>query len=135
MKLKWIILVLLLCLCAAHIATAEQPIIRAEQTKECLDYSLEYQSSNPEWGILLISDNYWFKGLGHYVNYQISAEKVLFIHDDMTGADYSAWGWQYNGEYSFTQYHKYYHFFVNGEEPTRRFRFMKPNAMEVYNAL
>ena len=135
MKLKLIFIGLLLILVSAHIATAEPIIIRADQTKDCLDYSLEYQVSNPEWGILLISDNYWFRGLGHYVNYQIDENKDLHIHDEMYNLDWSGRGWQYSGEYSFTYSHKYYHFFVNGNEPQRRVGFMKPNAMEVYNAL
>ena len=134
MKKSFLIIGFILLLLSVHIANAEQNIIRDDQQKECLDYALEYQSLNPEWSILLISDNYWFRGLGHYVNYQIDENKVLYIHDGMTGADYSAWGWQYNGEYSFTQYHQYYHLFVN-EEPQRRFRFMRPNAMEIYETL
>ena len=133
MKLKLINLGLLFILLAAHIATAAPTIIRSD-SKDCLTLSLEYQSENPEWGILLISDNYWFRGLGHYVNYQFDDDKDIHIHDEMYNLNWSGRGWQYSGEYSFTTGHQYYHFFID-ETPTRRFTFMKPNAMEVYNEL
>lgn len=95
----------------------------------CFDYAMNYSQMNPEWGIVLVSDHPRFRGVGnsHFVNYQID-EGILYIYDSESGFTARHLNWW---DDSFT----YYHFYMNGEVPTRYFRYELPNAMEVYNAL
>ena len=131
MKTRLIIIGLLLILVSANIASAEKyNIIRAEQ-KECLDYALEYQSNNPEWGIVLISKNPGFQGWGHYENFLIDENQILYLHDSKWNQTMGVGGWQYVENYPGVDY---YYFFINGEIPQRWFKGSKTsNALEVYH--
>ena len=101
--------------------------------KDCLDYALEYQASNPDWGIVLVSRNTRFQGMGHFINYRIDENKDIHFHDEMYNLDYSARGWQYEDYCSGCQY---YYFYIDNEIPRKRFSGFKfSNAMEVYNEI
>ena len=132
MKLIHYILLLMFVLLSASIATADQNIIRAD-VKDCLDYAIEYQSSNPEWGIVLVSHNTRFQGMGHFVNYYIDVNKDIHFHDEMYQIDYSARGWQYE---DYCDGCEYYYFYIDGETPRKRFAGFKfSNSQEVFNEL
>ena len=102
----------------------------------CFDYSMDRTRQNPEWGIVLISTNPKFEGYksgdNHFVNYKINDDKSLLINDEFLQNEYTARGWQYD-----TQAFDYYHFYIDGEIPTRAWarNALKPNAEVVYSAL
>lgn len=94
----------------------------------CFDYSMNYSHHNSEWGVLLISKYPRFMGLGedisHFVNYQISSEGILSIYDGCSGNHVCTYD--------------YYHFYIDGEKPTRYYNFqnqfqIRPNAELVYD--
>lgn len=97
----------------------------------CFDYAMHYSQDNPEWGIVLISDHPRFRGNGnsHFVNYQIH-DDILFLYDADKDSEYYNLGWQYD-TFTFERYH----FFIDGEIPTRHAKYRLPNAELVYNAL
>ena len=97
----------------------------------CFDHAMHYSQDNPEWGMVVISSHPQFRGIGnsHFVNYQIH-DGLLYLYDAEINHRYYAIGWQYDS-YTFD----YYHFYVDGEIPTRYFRYKLPNAEDVYNAL
>lgn len=103
----------------------------------CFDHSMNYSHHNPEWGMLLISKHPRFMGLGedisHFVNYQISSEGVLSIYDGCSGNHIWVFGWEDD-----VCTHDYYHFYIDGEKPTRYYNFqnqfqIRPNAELVYD--
>jgi len=102
----------------------------------CFDYSIKLNRVDPAWGIVLISHNPKFEGYAygdnHMVNYKINVDKSLLIHDELLQREYIVSGWEYDSD-TFD----YYHFYINGEVPTRTWtrNAIKPNAGVVYNAL
>ena len=96
----------------------------------CFDYSIEFTQQNPDWGLVVISDDSRFYGDNHLVDYKITDDKKLLIHDELSCIERSVTGWQY--EYTGLDY---YHFYINGEQPTRQYQNMLPNAEAVYNEL
>lgn len=99
---------------------------------DCFDHSMNYSLHNPEWGMVCISSNKFFKGRNHVVNYQINySDNTLIIHDSLLENDYIIEGWEYD---SCT--HDYYHFYIDSERPTRYYNRgnlkIRPNAEEVY---
>lgn len=98
----------------------------------CFDYAMHYSQDNPDWGVVLISDHPQFRGMGnsHFVNYKILYNSELILYDVESGRTSRYCNWQYDS-YTFD----YYHFYVNGEIPTRHFKYKLPNAEAVYNAL
>ena len=93
----------------------------------CVDYSIKLNRLNPQWGMVVISDNLRFQGMNHLVNYKITDEGFLFIHDELLMIEYTISGWEYDdGPFD------YYHFYIDNEIPTRHYRYLLPNAEEVY---
>jgi len=109
-------------------------VVPPEDLWSCFDYAMHYSQDNPDSGIVLISSHPRFRGIGnsHFVNYQINDKKQLIIygHDHENTITKVIDGWQYD---TFT--HQHYHFYLNGEIPTRYFSYKLPNAVAVYNAL
>ena len=99
----------------------------------CFDHSMNYSLHNPEWGMVLISSHPRFRGKNHVVNYKINySDNSLIIHDEFLKNDYIIRGWEYD---SCT--FDYYHFYIDGERPTRYHNWVnsmhiRPNAEEVY---
>jgi len=132
-NLIFIVICAILCLGHIGVASAGQYdyVVPPAELWGCFDYAMHYSQGNPDWGIVLISDHPRFKGIGnsHFVNYQIY-DKTLVIYDAEKGSYSYLLGWQYD---TFT--FDYYHFYVNGEIPTRYLGYKLPNAEAIYNAL
>ena len=117
-----------------------EPIIETEYPEHwtCFDHAVYWSEKYPGWGMVLMSKNPKFEGYNfgdnHLVNYKILPDKTLLIHDGTrkTDKDYLVAGWEFD---SCT--FEYYHFYVNGEVPTRTWTggVMYPNAEAVYNAI
>lgn len=94
----------------------------------CFDYTVEYNRQYPEWDMVVISDNQWFQGTNHLVNYKINEDRTLLIHDEYLLIEYEIGGWEYDdGPFD------YYHFYINNETPSRNYRYLTPNAEKVYS--
>lgn len=106
-------------------------VIPPENLWSCFDYSMDFSRNNPDWGIVLISTHPQFRGMGnsHFVNYQIVGDSLLVREND-SDWEYLIDKWQYD-----TCTFEYYHFYVNGEIPTRYFKYKLPNAEAMFNAL
>jgi len=98
----------------------------------CFDYAMHYSQDNPEWGVVLLSNNPRFKlyANNHYLNYKILDTGELNLYDVESGRLSRHWGWQYD-----TVTFDYYHFYAFGETPTRQHSYKLPNAEAVYNAI
>ena len=99
----------------------------------CFDHAMYWSAKYPDWGMVLISKNPNFEGYkfgdNHLVNYKILPDKTLLIHDGTkkTDKDCLVSGWEYDSD-TF----EYYHFYVDGEVPTRTWIKLYPNAEAVY---
>jgi len=111
--------ILLLALCSPTGAVSVVPVSQDHYT--CYDYSVKFAENNTGWGIVTVSDNQWFKGTTHTVNYKIVTDNILQIHDGMRNADYLVGGWEKQG---------YYHFWVN-ETPRRNYHIMQDNRQKL----
>jgi hypothetical protein len=86
----------------------------------CYDYSVNFAKENPEWGIVSMSTNMWFKGTSHMVNYKIiDGGDSLLIHDGLYRTEYEIYNFRYAG---------YYHFCFKNETPVRYYRVMRDNS-------
>jgi hypothetical protein len=86
----------------------------------CYDHSVNFSKENPEWGMVTMSNNQWFRsnaGVSHMVNYHIIDNETLLIHDGLYKNDYVLASWQLQG---------YYHFWIN-ETPVRNYVVMQDN--------
>jgi hypothetical protein len=102
-------------------ASAVQKIPMSRDHWTCTDYSLDYQISHPDFGILTLSHNPLFRGVSHMVNYKIiNNGKTLLIHDGLKNSDYRFDGWYKSDDY--------YHFWINGEKPVRTYSFLRDNS-------
>lgn len=87
----------------------------------CYDYSVNYSEQNPDWGVVTLSPNQWFRGqenVNHIVNYRFVDENIVEIHDGFWGIDY---------ELNLTERENYYHFWTEGT-PTRRWMVLQDNT-------
>lgn len=100
-------------------AQAVQVIPKAQDDFTCFDYSIAYAKENPDWGIVTISDNQWFWGLSHMVNYQFTENNTLMIHDGLYQYDYELYDWQ--GV-------QFYHFWLENEIPCRDYKVLQDNS-------
>lgn len=83
----------------------------------CYDYAKNYTEVNPEWGRVTISENMYFRGTSHLVNYKVLNNDTLLIHDGMRDSDYILAGWKNGG---------FYHFWID-ETPVRNYSIMRDN--------
>jgi hypothetical protein len=113
----WTIVTLVIAITLSQNVSAVSIIPVPQEKWTCYDYSVNFAKENPEWGIVTVSDNQWFHGITHMVNYQKINNETLLIHDGMWEMDYVIAGWQLQG---------YYHFWVN-ETPMRNYVVMWDN--------
>ncbi len=98
-------------------ASAKLDIVRPDKDLwVCVDYSTNYMRENPEWKCVSMSNNIYFKGISHVVNYQLEGEN-LNIHDEMYGIDYTIEDYKNSGIC--------FHFWEN--EPIRNYKFLRVN--------
>jgi len=146
--MKGLLVVSLLLLFPGPISASEQnpnySIISSSQydyhipppdTWTCFDYSMNYSHHNPEWGMVVMSDNKYLSGKNHVVNYMISSEGYLLIHDGLLNINYLIKGWEYDSEGDTLDF---YHFYIDSEKPTRHYNranplHIRPNAEEVWS--
>lgn len=93
------------------------PIRENKEAWTCYDYALNFSENNPDWGTVGLSDNRYFKGYGHLVNYKYINNNTLLIHDEANGCEYRYVNWQLDG---------YFHFFIN-ETPRRHYKWLVDN--------
>jgi len=114
MKLKYFLLIFLLIMPAS---ASFNPIRENKEAWTCYDHALNFSENNPDWGVVCMSQNRYFKGVSHFVNYKYISENELLIHDETTESEYLVANWGALG---------YYHFFIN-EFPCRYYRWMVDN--------
>jgi hypothetical protein len=107
-------------------ATDPKVIEKKQASWTCFDYSMAFAEENPEWGIVTISQNMYFFGASHMVNYKLDKNnsRIMYVHDGLYKADYEFGGWQDDG---------FYHFWTENEKPVRSYRFLRDNRGEVLN--
>lgn len=116
MKLFTISMLILLFISPAQ---AVQVIPKTQDDFTCFDYSIAYAKENPDWGIVTISNNQWFRGVSHMVNYQFTENNTLMIHDGLYQYDYELYDWQ--GAH-------FYHFWLENETPCRNYKVLQDNS-------
>ena len=97
-------------------AVSVKPV--AEESYTCYDYSVAYAREHPDWGIVTMSDNQYFRGVSHMVNYQLTESGSLNIHDGLYKTDYTCYEWQG---------YKFYHFWTEGT-PIRNYKVLQDNS-------
>ena len=85
----------------------------------CYDHAVNFNKENPDWGIVTLSTNQWFRGQCHIVNYRFVDNETLLIHDCGNGDEYPIVNWQLND-------HEFYHFWTEGT-PTRHWTVLQDN--------
>jgi hypothetical protein len=122
MRIKNRAYVFLLLFCVFSIGVTNgnplEPIRNDREYWTCYDYSFNYANQNPEWGILTISNNKFFYGSCHNVNYKIDGDKLI-IYDDSNHYNYTIKNFQHDTT-------QYYYFWIN-EEPLRNWKFLIDN--------
>ena len=114
----------LFCLLLLVIPCSATPyIVPNSQKLTCYDYSTNYHVEHLDWGRVTISNNPYFRGISHMVNYLVIDNETLKIHDGLYNADYVYSGWNDDG--------LYYHFWFNGSSPWRNYKFLYDNREEL----
>jgi hypothetical protein len=85
----------------------------------CYDWAVWYNSENPEWKIVTISEQRFFYGVSHMVNYQLEGENLI-IHDEFYKLDYTIYDYKNSG--------LYFHFWQNEQTPVRNYKFLRANS-------
>ena len=85
----------------------------------CYDYSVDFAKNNPEWKIVTISKTQNFCPKSHMINYQFYDNITMIVYDGLLDNLYYINGWQYD--------YDYYHFWVDGSQPVRNYRFLVDN--------
>lgn len=113
-------LLILVLLITASINTAAAVCIKPNyEAWTCYDWSTYYESSNPEWNIVTISEHRFFYGVSHMVCYQLDG-KDLIIHDEFYHLDYTIYDYENSG--------LYFHFWKEDQTPVRNYRFLRANS-------
>ena len=110
---------LIVLLSCAVITRAEPVIIENRNSWTCYDWSTQFKEDNPEWGILTMSNNIYFKGVSHMVNYQLRGNDLL-IHDQLYQWDYTIYNYSTSGIC--------FHFWGENETPVRTYKFLRVNT-------
>jgi len=103
----------------------------------CFDFAMNWSEQHPEWGMVVISDNKRFQGMNHVVNYLINDDKSLQVksyimqNEKYDVIEYTIYGWEFDDYGRFD----YYHFYLDGEIPTRKYKHLLSNEWVVFNAI
>lgn len=101
-------------------AAATPHVIPTSKDKwTCYDYAVDYHKKNSDWGMVTIGGPF-FKTNSHIVNYKVlNNGETLLIHDGLNNAEFPCYAWYKTGQS--------YHFFVNGEQPVRNYKYIRDN--------
>lgn len=99
-------------------ASSFDPVRPNQDYWTCYDYSIDFARNNPEWGIVTMSDNPFFFGISHMVNYKIDGD-LMYVHDGLYGDNYIYSGFEYSPEY--------FHFWDKNQTPLRTYIFLTDN--------
>jgi len=95
-----------------------EPVIRENKERwVCYDHSVNYEKLNPEWDCVTISQNQYFRGISHMVNYKLDRDN-LTIHDEFNNINYTIPNYKTSGYY--------FHFWRN-DTPVRNYKIMRCN--------
>lgn len=94
-------------------------VVPDDKLQTCYDYAVNFSATHPDWGCVTISQNKYFKGISHMVNYQVLVGGGLLIHDGMNNADYATYGWR--------NCNQFYHFWLC-TRPVRNYLFLQDNS-------
>jgi hypothetical protein len=83
----------------------------------CYDNSINYEKLNG-WDCVTISENQYFKGVSHMVNYQLEGENLI-IHDELYKMDYTIYDYKNSG--------LFFHFWFD-VKPVRNYKFLWDNS-------
>jgi hypothetical protein len=110
---------------AASIAfTGAVTVVEAPVEKwSCFDYSTHFAAENSDWGIVTMSQNQWFRGVSHMVNYKNVTADSMEIHDGLYGQNYTLYDWQ--------DQKMFFHFWKKESMPVRNYRVMQDNRYEI----
>lgn len=116
---KLLIFITLVTFLLVSPAKAGFDIVRPDKSLwVCVDYSVSFERNNTAWDCVTISENQYFKGVSHMVNYQVDGEN-LTIHDGMYGYDYTIYNYVDSG--------LFFHFWKD-QEPIRNYKFLRANS-------
>ena len=96
---------------------------RTEDSYVCYDYSVNFMQHNPDWGCVTMSDQRFFYGVSHMVNFKIGDNNSIDIHDGMWGLNYTIENIHNNT--------RYYHFWPKNSTPIRTYKFLRDNRNEL----
>lgn len=99
-----------------------------ENSWTCYERAINFSANNPEWGIVLISNNKYFYGKGHFMNYKYD-NSTLLLYDDYYKSTTTIIGLDQeptNNSHS----NSYYHFYIN-EKVRRVFKYMADNREQI----
>ena len=100
------------------LSSASPCIVENRAAWVCYEHSVNYEKLNPSWDCITISQNRYFKGVSHMVNYQLEGEN-LNIHDEFYGLDYTIYDYKNSGFY--------FHFWLD-VKPVKNYRFLWDNS-------
>jgi hypothetical protein len=113
-----IIFLLIFLIVSVHSSSAIE-VVPSENFKTCYDYAVKYSATNPDWGLVVISRNQFFRGPSHMLNYKVLPDGDLLIHDESIKKDYVMHEWKNSN--------LFYHFLL-GERPVRNYWFLQDNS-------
>lgn len=114
-----IIMGLLISLIGSVSSASAIEVVPSENSKTCYDYAVNYSATNPDWGLVVISRNQFFRGPSHMVNYKVLPDGDLLIHDESIKKEYVMHEWRNSN--------LFYHFLL-GERPVRNYWVLQDNS-------
>jgi len=114
-----IIIILLIFLTGSVSSASAIEVVPSEKPQTCYDYAVHYSMTNPDWGLVVISRNQFFRGPSHMVNYKVLPDSDLLIHDESIKKDYVMHEWRNSN--------LFYHFLLD-ERPVRNYIVLYDNS-------
>jgi hypothetical protein len=124
--MKKVILLLLVSLLFVGTASAQlyqsgsfDPVRENEEYWTCYDHAINFARENPEWGVVVESENHLFRGEAHMLNYNISKPEHMYDATTETTVYYN----------NLKNYHnKFFKFYTNtNQTPLRQYSFITDN--------
>jgi len=94
----------------------------------CYDYAIDYARDNPEWGVVTISNNRYFYGVSHMVNYNISNGDLILLDIHAKTIEVMPLEYVHEGMLGFNP--AFYHVWDANCTPLRNYRLLMDNSGE-----